>query len=195
MAGLDDDDAEGSLASLAHSGLIRTTLAGEVEFAHPLFGQALYDDIPTPLRTRLHARAFALFAERGRETEAASHAVRARMVGDPTAVVVLGRVGRGALRKGAFETATAVLQAAVEFAAASPSAELLLDYAQALTSGGRAADSVPVCERVLGDPGLAPITRARTLRLLARTFVYMGAYEAAAARYEAAADVATDPSP
>ena len=38
--------------------LVEQTTPGQVRFVHPLFAQALYDDLPGPMRARLHARSF-----------------------------------------------------------------------------------------------------------------------------------------
>jgi tetratricopeptide (TPR) repeat protein len=195
LAHLDEGDADAAFDALSHSGLIRQAQAGGVEFVHPLFRQALYDDLAGPVRTRMHARAFALLRERGLEPEAADHVLRADLAGDAQAVALLERVGRAALRTGALETAMTVLEAGVELAREQAGSELLLDFAEALVSGGRPAEAIGVYERVLGRSELATMTRAHALRMFARCLYYIGNHEAAAARFEKSAELAEKVDP
>src|SRR5205807_10062176 len=111
------------LVAIWRSGLVRASSPGVVEFVHPLLHQALYDDLGAPLRARLHGRAFAALARRGAEAEAAQHAIRGSLVGNPRAVALLERVGRSALRAGALAAAAEHLTAAVQLAGDRPAPE------------------------------------------------------------------------
>ena len=91
-------------------------LPGGVRFVHPLFAQALYDDLPAPVRARLHARSFEVLARRGLDAEAAEHALRAGLRDTPEVIAALERAGRAALDVGALETAASQLTTAVELA-------------------------------------------------------------------------------
>ena len=191
LAQVNDNEADGALDALGRSGLVRRAQAGGVEFVHPLFRQALYDDLGGPRQARMHAQAFALLRQRGLEAEAAEHAIRGDLAGDREAVALLARVGRAALGAGAVETAITILEAAADLAAANATPELLLDLGEALTSGGRPEQAIAVCERVLATVDVPTMTRAQALRLLARALVYTGAYQAAAGRFEESAQLAT----
>jgi DNA-binding CsgD family transcriptional regulator len=195
LAQLSDADADSALDALGRSGLVRQADAGGVEFVHPLFRQALYEDLAAPIRTRLHGRAFTLLRARGLEAEAAEHAIRAELAGDAEAVALLGKVGQTALRAGALETAITILEAGVELARDEVTSELLVDYAEALVLGGRPSDAIAVYQRVVDRPELAPMPRAHALRMFALGLYFTGSHEAAAARFEKAAELATDIDP
>jgi DNA-binding CsgD family transcriptional regulator len=184
LAQLDDAESDLALDSLDRSGLVLDAGAGSLRFVHPLFRQALYDDLGPARRGRLHATAFRLLASRGLDAESAEHAIQAGLSGDPQAIGVLERVGRSALKVGAVETAVTVLEGATGLAGQQAPSGLLVSLAQALIFAGRPAESARACDRVLSRPGLPTMTRASALRALARALVYGGAYPAAAERFE-----------
>ncbi len=190
-------DAEGNLAleALDRSGLVLEAAAGSLQFAHPLFRQALYDDLGAAQRGRLHARAFTLLADRGLDAEAAEHAIQAGLAGDTRAISLLERVGRSAQRAGALATAVIVLEAAAGLAGEQAMPSLLVSYADALTFAGRSADAASACNRVLSRPALPAMTRAAALRSLARALIHAGAYPAAADRFEECASLTADTDP
>ena len=160
MAGLDVEQTDAALESLGRSGLIEQGPGTEAAFVHPLFRQALYDDLGAAMRARLHARAFAVLAARGLDAAAAEHAIHADLAGDMEAVAVLERAGRAARRAGALDAAVARLDAAVALAAGRASRGLLLAQAEALLAGGqpqRAACGLPVA--CSARPGL-PLSAA-----------------------------------
>ena len=114
------------------AGLGRDAGEGWAEFSHELVRQAVYE-LAAPVRTRLHEAAFRALAARGvNPAEAAGHAVAARLAGDPEALDVLARAGRGALQAGAVGAARRHLQAAVDLAGPAPPAELVFDLGRAL---------------------------------------------------------------
>ena len=135
VAGLDGAEIDAALESLGRSGLIEQGPGPEAAFVHPLFRQALYDDLGAAMRARLHARAFAVFAARGMDAAAAEHAIQADLTGDADAVAVLERAGRAARRSGALEVAVARLDAAAAMAAGRAGPELLLAQGEALLAG------------------------------------------------------------
>ena len=182
LADLGQREADGALEALERAGLVRPSRAGRVEFVHPLFRQALYDDLGESVRTRFHARAFALLAERGLDEEAVEHAIKADLAGNETAIAVMERVGRAARRAGATESAMSVLAAAAALAGANANAQLLSELTDVWSTGGRSAAAADVGERVLLMSGLPTMIRARTLRALARAYAYLGNLEAAARR-------------
>jgi len=178
VAGLDHRDGDEALDALERSGLVRPGLTGGAEFVHPLFRQALYDDLGGALRARFHARAFSLLVERGLADEAVEHAANADLAGDAAAVGVLTRVGLSARDRGAVGSAISVLESAVTLAGDNASPELLIDLAETMAGGGRTADAVSICERILGLPAMPQMIRARTLRTMARALVYQGLFDA-----------------
>ncbi len=191
LAQLPEDDVDAVLDAVWRSGLVRESAPmGLLEFVHPLFRQALYDDLGAPLRARLHARAFAALVGRGAEADAAQHAIRGDLVGSAQAIGVLERCGRSALRAGALAAAAEHFTAAVQIAGDHPTPELLVVLAEALLAGGRVAQAVPTCERVLAHPGASAADRARALRMLGRALFAAGAPDQSAARFEQGAALA-----
>ena len=116
VAGLDEVGADRAVEGLCRSGLVEQSSAGWARFVHPLFAQALYDDLPGPMRARLHARSFEVLAQRGLDAEAAEHALRAGLRDEPEVLATVERAGRAALEVGALETASAQLTTAVGLA-------------------------------------------------------------------------------
>jgi len=195
VAGLAEPDIDAALESLSRSGLIVQGPGVRAGFVHPLFRQALYEDLGGPVRTRLHARAFAVLASRGMEAEAAEHAVQADLTGDATAVAVLERAGRAARQAGALATAVTRLDAAAVLAGDGAGHELLLAQAEAALAVGRADRAIAVYERILARPVLPVSARVEALRMQGRALVLSGAHDRAAARFAAAvaATEADDP--
>jgi DNA-binding CsgD family transcriptional regulator len=190
VAKLGESEADLALDALGRSGLIRETAEHEVEFVHPLFRQALYEDLGAGMRGRLHERAFSVLANRGMDAEAAEHAVRANLVGNLDAIAVLERAGRAARRAGATDAAARRFQAAVDLAGDRARPELLLGLGEALSAVGCLADALAVFGRVLGDPELIVELRVEGLWMLARTLHVTGAHDQAARRFGEAIDLA-----
>ena len=195
LARLDEDDATLALDALSRSGLVRHVEVGTAEFTHLLFQQALYSDLPPLVREGLHAHAFRLLLERGLEAEAAEHAVRGNLLGDPAAVDVLVRAGRAALRAGAVATAVERLDAAVRLASIQVKPEVLLLFAEALMAQDRCARAARICELVLEQPDLPMAVRVDALRMLGRALVMTGEVTPGTRRFEEAARVAEGDHP
>jgi ATP/maltotriose-dependent transcriptional regulator MalT len=195
LADLDRRHGDQALDALERSGLVRASRAGGAEFAHPLFRQALYDDLGESLRARLHAQAFSLLAERGLNDEAAEHAMKAGLAGDSAAISVLTNAGRAARARGATATALSLLESAAALAGSHAGAELLCDLAEMMAAGGRPADAAGVCERLLERPGLAIMVRARALRAHAQALTYLGAIPAGRRRIDECVDLAEAANP
>ena len=189
-------DSLSAMDALCRAGLLRVLAGGQAEFVHPLFRQALYDDLSPGLRQGLHARAFrALLAEGAAVTEAAPHAVAAQLKGDPDAVAILAAAGRQALAAGAAATAAGHLQAAL--ALAGPAAELAMHFD--LAEAALVAGNVPLAERALAEllarEGLHPPERVAGARAQARVLLAAGRYPEAKRRFEEASALAEDRSP
>ena len=63
VAGLEGRDIDRALEGLLRSGLVIEADGGLLRFAHPLFAQAMYDDLPAPVRRSLHGRFFELLSD------------------------------------------------------------------------------------------------------------------------------------
>jgi len=195
IAGLHDDIVDRALDGLVRSGLVVDADSPAVRFAHPLFAQAVYDDLPPPVRRRLHARALKALAARGLDAEAAEHAVRAELHGDDMAIETLERAGRAALAAGATVTAARNLEAAVRFSGDRASAGLLLALCEALTACGRVEEAAAACRRLVADPRLDWEERVEALRLHGRALYLVGAPDHGEGALMEAADLAAAHDP
>ncbi|HEY2052408.1 MAG TPA: LuxR C-terminal-related transcriptional regulator [Solirubrobacterales bacterium] len=195
VAGLAEREVDRTLEALFRSGLVAEGEGGLVRFAHPLFAQAMYDDLAAPVRRSLHRRFFEILAARGLDQEAAEHALRADLVGDQNAALVLERAGRAALGAGAVAVAVRHLEAAVRFGGDRVDAGLLLALAEALLGIGRMDDAASVCERALAERGLPWADRIAVLRMLGRAHVMTGELEPAARALGGAVEIALEHEP
>ena len=195
VAVIQDQEVDGALRALTVSGIVREIADGWAEFVHPAFHQALYDDLPDALRRRLHARAFAVLVQRGMEVEAAEHAVRADLRGDPGAVAVLTRVGRLAMRGGALASAAARLEAALSLAGETAPPDLLVSLGETLLAVGRFDEAVEIFGRLAERDDVDYRVRADALRMMGRALVAIGAHDAARASTERAVLVAEAADP
>jgi DNA-binding CsgD family transcriptional regulator len=195
VAGLEGGDVDVALEALSRSGLIGHRSGARADFIHPLFRQALYEDLAGPVRTRLHSRAFAILQARGMDAQAAEHAVLAGMVGDPAAIGVLERAARTARRTGALAAAVTRFEEAVAMAGEPAEPALLLGRAEALLAAGRAQRAIEAYRALLGRSELAPADRVVSLWMLGRALVMAGDHDAAASTFSAAADLAEDDNP
>ncbi|MFN2465874.1 MAG: AAA family ATPase [Candidatus Dormibacteria bacterium] len=196
MAHLPDREADLALQALLAAGLVVGATPGWASFVHPLFCQALYDDMQPPLRERLHAQAFALLRERRVEaSEMAEHALRGNLVGDPAAVQALEDAGRAALSTGAIATAASQFGSALGLAGEGASVALMSSYADALLACGRAGAAIPVIERALRQPDLASPARCNLLLRLGRGRFLTGDYRNAQLTFTEAITIAQSDSP
>jgi DNA-binding CsgD family transcriptional regulator len=189
VAGLAEVETDPAVEALCRSGLVSQTSAGRVRFVHTLFAQALYDDLPAPVRARLHARSFEVLARRGLDAEAAEHALRAGLRGDPEVVAALERAGRRALQVGALATAATQLTTAVSLAGDQASTPLLMAQAEALSGGGDPLAAGVCYERVLSRSGIGSDVRAEALRMRGRALYAAGDHVTAAACFTEAVDL------
>ncbi len=111
---------------------------GGFTFVHPVVRAAVYEQIPSPERTRLHGKAAALLMEQqADDSEVAAHLRNTEPTTDPWRVEVLRRAARHAYLNGAPDVAVPYLQRALD---EPPPSE---DRSQVLAELGRAelADS------------------------------------------------------
>lgn len=194
VASLRGAAGEAAAEAVWRSGLVRESADGAARFVHPLFGQLVYEDIPSPLRTRLHARAFAALAARGLEDAAAEHATRGDLAGDPRAIAVLTRSGRRALLAGAPATAASRLEAAVRLSGDADTAPLLAELGQALIEAGRIVQAASIIQQAL-RAGLPLAPRLAALTTLSRAHFSLGDFDSAAAEMHTAAALAEQECP
>lgn len=186
LAGLEAADADTALEALGRAGLVSSSATG-AGFVHPLFQQELYDDIDPGLRARLHGRAFRLLSERGLDSaEAAVHAARADLHGDPEAIATLDRAGSAALAAGAPATARLHLEAAVRIAGDAAPPAMRRRLAEALLLDGAAGEALARGTELLRGADVAEGIEVR--RLTGRAAFACGRLGEAAASYAAALD-------
>ncbi|MGP8205617.1 MAG: hypothetical protein ACLQVK_06085 [Acidimicrobiales bacterium] len=179
-----------ALGVLMRAGLAREAPVGQVEFAHPLFAQALYEEVGQPERSRLHALAMrALLATGAGPAQAAAHAISGHLVGDPQAVECLQAAGRAAARAGASDSAVMFLTSAVELAGGKASSELLLLLAEAQLGAGLYGGAEATCA-CLFEQSSSPTARADALLLLARAAESTNRVSEIVRRYRAAVEAA-----
>jgi len=199
VAGLDERDATEALGVLVDTGLVRPGQAGWAQFTHPLFQQALYEDMAPPVRERWHASAFRHLLAHGAEpAESAEHAVSGQMLGDAEAIAVLLRAGRAAMADGAVATARQRLQSAVSLAGDSPTPQLLIGLAETLLSTGEPGKAVAIYSRILEGSAVEGDARSHVHRMLGRALFVSGDARAGEAQFTAAAELGLgrpDPTP
>ena len=176
LAGLDDAQIARALATLCGAGLLLPAgRHGGASFPHDLLRQALYDDLAAPLRAHLHAAAFGLLWDRGAPAgEAATHAVAADLVGDPTAVAACAQAGADALACGALGAAGGWATAALRLAGERAEPALRLRLAETLQACGAPAPAAQVCQALLGEAQSGAAWLARAHRLLGRSLFDLG---------------------
>jgi DNA-binding CsgD family transcriptional regulator len=188
LAGLDGGEADAAVEALGRTGLISQQPGCPAEFVHPLFRQALYDDLTGPVRGRLHAKAFALLHARGLDAPAG-------LVGDLEAAAVVAEAGRAARRAGALATAVSWLDAAAAMAGDRASVSLLLAQAEALLVGGQPGRAVAAYQRLLSQPAVPVSARVEALWMSGRAMVMTGDHDRAAATFDQAAGLARTGDP
>lgn len=196
VAGLNDDQIKTALAGLCGAGLLRE--AGEhagASFVHALVRQALYGDLPAPLRGQMHAAAFRLLWDRGAPAgEAAPHALAADLVGDPAALRATEQAATDALACGARDAAGRWLGGALRLAGERAKPVLRLRLAHALHACGDPVRAAEVCQALLGEGEVDAPWVAEAHRLLGRTLFELGdnARAEESLRHAAACAVATN---
>ena len=194
VAGVEGEATEAAAEAVWRSGLARAGTNGAAEFVHPLFRQLLYEDIPSPVRADLHARAFTAFTTRGMDDIAAEHAIRANLTGDARAIRILAESGRRALRAGAPATAATRLQAAVRLSGDIADAPLPAELGEALLEAGRAAEAASATTKVL-ETDVPMVQRVAALTMLSRAHFAMGDFAGAGAALQSAVALAEQECP
>lgn len=196
VAGVRDDGAR-VLAGLERAGLVRDTDDGCYEFAHDLFREALYDDMTSAERIRLHTATLRALAAHPAATaaEAARHAEAARLVGDGQAIALLRQAGYEAEAAGAVHAARVHLAAAADLAGDGAPADLLVSLARATLVSGDIPGAKAVARRACADGHAAAATRVAALGCLGDAHFAGGELTDAARCYDAAEEGALHVSP
>ena len=191
LAGQSAAEASEAAEALCAAGLLRGIPGGTAEFVHPLFRQALYDDMALPTRQGLHASALmALLEEGAAPAEAAPHALGAQLKGDPKAIAVLASAGRQSLAAGAAATAAEHFQAALALAGALAEPGLQIEFARACLLTGKVDVALEALSRLLSRDGLGDGDRVAGIRLQGRALLAGARYPEAKRRFEEASDLA-----
>lgn len=188
VAALGEAEGDAALERLGASGLIATNADALAGFVHPVLQSSLYDDIPGPLRVRLHARAFDSLLRHGLDDWACDHAVAGGLVGDPRAVGLLHRAGQAAQQAGALHTAAGRLAAAVRLAGTMATPDMVRQSADAWSAVGRWPAALALLEPLSRRADLTPDQRSDVLTSMARAELASGQYAAGAARLEGVLD-------
>ena len=187
MADILPAEGDRALEALSRGGVFSSDSPGWAQFVHALLRQVVYDEIPSPMRARWHARAFrALISASADPVEVAEHAARAGLIGDPDAVAVLAQVGRTAMREGAIARAKQRLSAAVEVAGSRAAPGLLMDLGEVLLDSGDGQAALVTFRRVLAIPDLTDQLRSAAQRMLGRALFIRGAVQEAGDAFRAA---------
>ncbi len=169
LVGQSVPEASVALQALCDSGVVRAATDGDGEFVHPLFRQALYEDIALPVRQALHARAFNLLRDLGTSVaEAAAHAVAADLRGDPSALEAVLSSARAAMSVGAVATAAEHFFRATTLAGAATAQGVWLELGRACLLAGRIDQGEMATRRFLAAGGLDDAGRVAGMRLLAQ---------------------------
>ncbi len=165
MIGLPSDRTTAILAGLQRAGVVRVSDGLEAGFVHDLFRQALYEDLTGAERRRLHEAALRALdtSPAASASEAAPHAIEARLVGDLQAISVLERAAHEANRAGAVQVAKAHLEAAVDLARDAVSPATMIELATLTLADGDMGNARELAHQVLMAPDLPPATRMAAL--------------------------------
>jgi DNA-binding CsgD family transcriptional regulator len=187
MADLSLAQGDRALEALARGGVFTSSAPGWAQFVHALLRQVVYEEIPAAVRSRWHAAALRLLlAAAADPSEAAEHAARAGVIGDPQAIAVLTQAGRLAMREGAIAQAREHLSAAVDVAGSRAAADLLMDLGEVLLDSGDGRAAITTFRRVLELPDLDDHQRNIAHRMLGRALFIRGSVKEAGEAFRTA---------
>jgi DNA-binding CsgD family transcriptional regulator len=195
LAELEVGDAAAAASALVAAEILSDD--AEPRFVHPLVGQAIYEDMPTPDRSLAHERAARLLRERGSPAGAvAAHLALAPAGGREWVCDVLQEAARQSLRAGSPASAVHYLaRALAEPAPPERRAGLLLELgsAEAMLDSSSAIDHLTQAFEQGGDGvtvrAAAAVTLARTLLFYGRPDESVALIRRASAEMEPGADV------
>jgi DNA-binding CsgD family transcriptional regulator len=174
LAGLSDAEAAQATGALAQAEILRAE--PPLAFVHPLIRGAVYGDIPPGERELAHAAAARLLADAGASADTiAAHVLAMPRRGDPWVVDLLAGAARGALGRGAAESAVAYFRRALEEPPPPerrPDVLYTLGVAELMTSGPAAAEHLRAAYDEIPDPP----ARAQLATILAEAYTFTGRF-------------------
>lgn len=171
LSGLSEERVEDALAAAHDAGLLRSGPSPGVQ--HPIVHDAVYEDMPAEQRTRLHTQAARRLIAAGAEPErVALHLVVTEPGDDIWVVESLLAGARGAVRRGAPETAARYLRRALAEPLARHAAPLLLELGQAELLAGDLGAAARLRDAL--DLAADDATLSTAATLLSRALVYAG---------------------
>ncbi|HET8651868.1 MAG TPA: LuxR C-terminal-related transcriptional regulator [Gaiellaceae bacterium] len=166
MAELDEASASQAAAELVRIDILSPH--APLAFVHPVVGAAVYSTLTAVEQDESHARAARLLADSGAEPErVAAHLLRVAPSADLQVVKTLREAARGALARGAADSAVVYLRRALaEPPSGSERVEVLFELgsAETLVSGPAAVEHLREAHELIEDP----VRRAEAALLLAR---------------------------
>jgi DNA-binding NarL/FixJ family response regulator len=178
------DALQEPLGRALSSGLVHQDAAGAVGFAHDLFQELTYAELPEAQRRAVHRRAAEVLGAAGyRPALVAEHLLRAAGSDPDPAVVTALHDAVAGTREYAPEVTADLLADVAAISGLDLPESLLLDRVEALFLGGRGESATALIrERIMGvtDPGIA----ARMQTILIRSLVNQAQTAAALAAIE-----------
>ncbi len=192
LAELEVEEATEAIDALADAGVL--DLSGGMRFMHPMIAAAVYSELGTAERGRLHRRAAELVTvEGGRAERAAVHLLDAVSAADPAVVATLREAAREALRRGSPESAVDYLERALAEPADRP-ADLLAELGRAQMLCGQGALAAETLAQAL-EGADDVVTEAARRNALGHALYAIGELPAAAEQFAAGADAAEHEDP
>jgi DNA-binding CsgD family transcriptional regulator len=186
LAGVRAEAAGGVVAALRGAGILDPG-DGEIAFAHPILGRAIYEELDAGERAAAHRAAVRVLRAAGAPAErVAVHALKAGAGTGPAVVGALRAAAADAMRRGAPQTATHYLRRALEEPhdpGERPEVLAELGRAEAAAGEPSAADRLREAMATIGG---GPERRARLAGELGSLLHARGAFGDAAATFDAA---------
>ncbi|MDQ2648156.1 MAG: hypothetical protein M3Z03_01230, partial [Actinomycetota bacterium] len=154
-------------------GLLRSTGRGRASFEGDL-ATDLRASLSPARGAELHRRAFLQERSLGHTAEAARHAVAADLVGDASAVDVVGQAAMDAFTNGAVLAASRLAGAAVRLAGPDAPLDILQLDGDALMASGDPTGAARSYDRALQRDGLTVTERVGLLRRRAQALAFSG---------------------
>jgi DNA-binding NarL/FixJ family response regulator len=178
------------------AGLLQDADAGRLRFRHDLVREAVYQDLPSSLRTSLHAQAARLLSQAGAAPiDVAQHVVLGAVPGDPGAVDLLVTAAQQC-RATAPPVAVELLERALELVDPLSGRDVTVqaELALALRAAGRSTAAAQQAQLALASTQLPPTTRYTLVQALCEAMVFQGRTDELVRTAESALQSATTPS-
>lgn len=172
---------------VAADALAGANILGEgrpLRFVHPIVREAVYAELATGSRARLHASAARVLMDEGQPAmRVAAHLLLSEPAGDPRVVEALRRAAAVAVGQGALDLAQRFLQRAhAEPPAAAVRADVLAELGFAEAAAGRELERASAHLEQAAAAAVDVVQRVARVEVAARARVYAGDLDGAAAR-------------